>query len=51
METAIVGGGIVGLGLALSLHQRGLTCRVYEAVPEVKELGDRKSTRLNSSHP
>jgi 5-methylphenazine-1-carboxylate 1-monooxygenase len=39
MEIAIVGGGIVGLGLALSLHQRGLTCRVYEAVPEVKELG------------
>jgi 2-polyprenyl-6-methoxyphenol hydroxylase-like FAD-dependent oxidoreductase len=29
MEIAIVGGGIVGLGLALSLHQRGLTCRVY----------------------
>ncbi|HEX6440564.1 MAG TPA: flavin-dependent oxidoreductase [Stellaceae bacterium] len=39
MEIAIVGGGIVGLGLALSLHQRGLTCRVYEAVPEVTELG------------
>jgi 2-polyprenyl-6-methoxyphenol hydroxylase-like FAD-dependent oxidoreductase len=39
MEIAIVGGGIVGLGLALNLHQRGLTCRVYEAVPEVKELG------------
>ena len=39
MEIAIVGGGIVGLGLALSLHQRGLTCRVYEAAPEVKELG------------
>jgi 5-methylphenazine-1-carboxylate 1-monooxygenase len=39
MEIAIIGGGIVGLGLALNLHQRGLTCRVYEAVPEVKELG------------
>jgi 2-polyprenyl-6-methoxyphenol hydroxylase-like FAD-dependent oxidoreductase len=39
MEIVIVGGGITGLGLALSLHQRGLTCRVYEAVPEVKELG------------
>jgi 2-polyprenyl-6-methoxyphenol hydroxylase-like FAD-dependent oxidoreductase len=39
MEIAIVGGGIVGLGLALNLHQRGLTCRVYEAVSEVKELG------------
>src|SRR5262249_59701703 len=39
MEIAIVGGGIVGLGLALNLQQRGLACRVYEAVPEVKELG------------
>ena len=39
MEIAIIGGGIVGLGLALNLHARGLTCRVYEAVPEVKELG------------
>ena len=39
MEIAIIGGGIVGLGLALNLQQRGLACRVYEAVPEVKELG------------
>ncbi len=39
MEIAIIGGGIVGLGLALNLHRHGLTCRVYEAVPEVKELG------------
>ena len=39
MDIAIVGGGIVGLGLALNLQQCGLTCRVYEAVPEVKELG------------
>ncbi|HVC57490.1 MAG TPA: flavin-dependent oxidoreductase [Stellaceae bacterium] len=39
MEIAIIGGGIVGLGLALNLHQRGLTCRVYEAVPEIRELG------------
>jgi 5-methylphenazine-1-carboxylate 1-monooxygenase len=38
-EIAIIGGGIVGLALALNLHQRGMTCRVYEAVPEVKELG------------
>jgi 5-methylphenazine-1-carboxylate 1-monooxygenase len=36
---AIIGGGIVGLGLALNLHQRGIGCRVFEAVPEVKELG------------
>jgi 5-methylphenazine-1-carboxylate 1-monooxygenase len=36
---AVIGGGIAGLGLALSLHQRGLACDVYESVPEVKELG------------
>jgi 5-methylphenazine-1-carboxylate 1-monooxygenase len=36
---AIIGGGIAGLGLALSLRQRGLACDVYESVPEVKELG------------
>jgi 5-methylphenazine-1-carboxylate 1-monooxygenase len=39
MRIAIVGGGIGGLALALSLHQRGLACRVYEAAPEVRELG------------
>jgi 2-polyprenyl-6-methoxyphenol hydroxylase-like FAD-dependent oxidoreductase len=38
-EIAIVGGGIVGLALALSLHQRGLACRVYEAAPDIRELG------------
>jgi 2-polyprenyl-6-methoxyphenol hydroxylase-like FAD-dependent oxidoreductase len=36
---AVVGGGVAGLGLALSLHQCGVACDVYEAVPEVKELG------------
>lgn len=39
MEIAIIGGGIVGLGLALGLHRRGIACRVYEAAPEVKEIG------------
>ena len=39
MEIAIVGGGICGLTLALNLHQRGIACRVYEAAPELKELG------------
>jgi 2-polyprenyl-6-methoxyphenol hydroxylase-like FAD-dependent oxidoreductase len=39
MDIAIVGGGIGGLTLALALHQRGLPCRVYEAAPEVRELG------------
>ncbi|MBX9841842.1 MAG: FAD-dependent oxidoreductase [Xanthobacteraceae bacterium] len=39
MDVAIVGGGIVGLSLALNLHKRGLKSTVYEAAPEVKELG------------
>jgi 2-polyprenyl-6-methoxyphenol hydroxylase-like FAD-dependent oxidoreductase len=39
MDVAIVGGGIVGLALALNLHKRGISCRVFEAVPDVKELG------------
>lgn len=39
MEILIVGGGIGGLSLALSLHQAGITCHVFEAVPEVKPLG------------
>ena len=39
MEVAIVGGGIAGLALALNLHERGIACRVFEAAPEVKELG------------
>lgn len=36
---AIVGGGIGGLALALSLHRLGMECDVYEAVPEVREIG------------
>lgn len=39
MRIAVVGGGIGGLALALGLHQRGLPCDVYEAAPEVRELG------------
>ena len=31
----IVGGGIGGLTLALSCHQAGISCRVFEAAPEV----------------
>ncbi|WP_427911857.1 flavin-dependent oxidoreductase [Ramlibacter sp. MMS24-I3-19] len=36
---AIAGGGIGGLALALDLHQRGIACDVYEAVPQVREVG------------
>ena len=39
VSIAIIGGGITGLTLALNLHQRGIACRVYEAAPELKELG------------
>jgi 2-polyprenyl-6-methoxyphenol hydroxylase-like FAD-dependent oxidoreductase len=39
MEIAIVGGGICGLSLAMNLHRRGISCRVYERAPEIKELG------------
>ena len=35
----IVGGGIGGLTLALSLHQLGIACRVFEAAPEIRPLG------------
>ncbi len=38
-DIAIIGGGIAGLALALGLHQRGISSRVYEVAPEVKELG------------
>jgi len=38
-DVLIVGGGIAGLTLALSLHQAGLSCRVFEAAPGFKPLG------------
>ncbi len=39
MSILIIGGGIAGLTFALGLKQRGIACRVFEAAPEVKELG------------
>jgi 5-methylphenazine-1-carboxylate 1-monooxygenase len=39
MKVMVVGGGISGLTMALSLHQIGVPCRVYEAVREVTPLG------------
>jgi 2-polyprenyl-6-methoxyphenol hydroxylase-like FAD-dependent oxidoreductase len=39
VRIAVVGGGIGGLALALSLHRLGLVCDVYESVPEVREIG------------
>jgi 5-methylphenazine-1-carboxylate 1-monooxygenase len=38
-DVLIVGGGVGGLALALSLHQAGISCRIFEAVPEVLPLG------------
>jgi 5-methylphenazine-1-carboxylate 1-monooxygenase len=35
----VVGGGIGGLATALTLHRRGLDCRVFERSPEIRELG------------
>lgn len=38
-EVLIVGAGAGGLVLALSLHEIGVSCRVYDAVPELKAVG------------
>jgi 5-methylphenazine-1-carboxylate 1-monooxygenase len=39
MEVLIAGGGIGGLTLALTLHAKGIPCRVFEAAPEIRALG------------
>ena len=39
MEVAIVGAGVGGLTLALSLHQAGIRPRVYEAAEELRPIG------------
>jgi 2-polyprenyl-6-methoxyphenol hydroxylase-like FAD-dependent oxidoreductase len=39
MKVIIVGGGISGLTIAMSLHQVGIEARVYEAAREVTPLG------------
>ena len=39
MTVLIIGGGIGGLTTALSLHQIGVPCRVFESVPKVQPLG------------
>lgn len=39
MTVLIAGGGIGGLTLALSLHQIGVPCRVFESVSQLQPLG------------
>jgi 5-methylphenazine-1-carboxylate 1-monooxygenase len=39
VEILVIGGGIAGLAFALSLHARGMTCRVFESAKQVRELG------------
>jgi len=39
VRVLIAGGGIGGLTLALSCHQAGISCRIFEAAPEIHPLG------------
>ena len=39
MTVLIAGGGIAGLTLALSLHQIGVACRVFESTDSIQPLG------------
>lgn len=39
MQVAIAGAGIAGLAAALSLHQVGISCRIYERSPKILPLG------------
>src|ERR1700689_5396214 len=39
MTVLIAGGGVGGLTLALSLHERGIPCIVFEQAEQFRELG------------
>ncbi len=39
VDVVIAGGGVGGLTLALALHERGISCVVYEAAREIRPLG------------
>jgi 2-polyprenyl-6-methoxyphenol hydroxylase-like FAD-dependent oxidoreductase len=39
MEVVIVGGGIGGLTLALTLHRAGIASRIYESSPQMRPIG------------
>jgi 5-methylphenazine-1-carboxylate 1-monooxygenase len=46
----VIGGGIGGLATALTLHRRGLKCRVYEQSPQIRELGVGINTLPHAIH-
>ena len=46
----MIGGGIGGLATALTLHRRGLKCRVYEQSPQIRELGVGINTLPHAIH-
>lgn len=39
LDLAIVGAGPAGLALAIAMKQKGLSIKVFEAAPEIKERG------------
>ena len=39
MHVAIIGAGIGGLTLGLMLQRAGISCRIYEATPEIRPVG------------
>jgi 5-methylphenazine-1-carboxylate 1-monooxygenase len=39
MDVAIIGGGIAGLALAIGLNRHGIIPTIYEAAPEIREIG------------